>query len=41
MDYQAHFPPFNRLAENIIAKMNERESEVILDNLRELLEMNQ
>ena len=41
MDYQAHFPPLNRLAENIIAKMNERESEVILDNLREILEINQ
>jgi hypothetical protein len=41
MDYQAHLPPFNCLAENIVAKMNERESEVILDNLRELLEMNQ
>ena len=41
MDYQAHFPPFNRLAENIVAKMNECESEVILDNLREILEMHQ
>ena len=41
MDYQAHLPPFNCLAENIVAKMNERESEVILDNLREILEINQ
>ena len=41
MDYQAHLPPFNLLAENIVAKMNERESEVILDNLREILEINQ
>jgi uncharacterized protein YndB with AHSA1/START domain len=40
MEYQAHFPPFNRLAENIIAKMNERESEMILDNLREYFEIN-
>jgi len=39
MEYHAHFPPFNCLAENIIAKMNERESEMILDNLREYLEI--
>ena len=40
MDYQAHFPPFNSLAENIVAKLNERESDMILDNLREYFEIN-
>ena len=40
MKYQAHLPPFNHLAENIVAKMNERESEMILDNLREYFEIN-
>ena len=40
MEYQAHLPPFNRLAENIVTKMNERESEMILDNLREYFEIN-
>jgi uncharacterized protein YndB with AHSA1/START domain len=40
MEYQAHLPPFNHLAENIVTKMNERESEMILDNLREYFEIN-
>ena len=39
MEYQAHLSPFNHLAENIVSKMNERESEMILDNLREYFEM--
>ncbi|MGP8079637.1 MAG: SRPBCC family protein [Dehalococcoidales bacterium] len=39
LDYRVSLPIFNRLAENIIIKMNERESEVVLDNLREILEM--
>jgi hypothetical protein len=30
----------NRLAENIIIKMNDRESELVLGNLREFLEKN-
>jgi ribosome-associated toxin RatA of RatAB toxin-antitoxin module len=40
IDYHVSLPVINRLAENIIFKMNERESEVVLDNLREILEMN-
>ena len=40
MEYQAHLPPFNQLAETIVIKMNDRESEMILDNLREYFEMN-
>ena len=38
-DYHISLPLMNRLAENVIVKMNERESEVVLDNLREFLEM--
>lgn len=38
LDYQVHLPLLNRLAENIILKMNERESELVLANLREFLE---
>lgn len=39
VDYRLSLPLINRLTENIIVKMNERESEVVLDNLREILEM--
>lgn len=38
LDYKAHFPLSNRLAENLIVKMNEHESELVLTNLREFLE---
>ncbi len=41
LEYRTHFIPFRRLTENIIAKMNERESDMILDNLKEFMEMNQ
>jgi len=37
-DYHISLPLINRLASNVIVKMNERESEVVLDNLREILE---
>ena len=40
LDYQVHLPLLNRLAENIIVKTNERESELVLGNLREFLEKN-
>ena len=38
LDYQVHLPLLNRLAENIIVKTNEHESELVLANLREFLE---
>jgi len=41
VDYRTHFTPFRRLTENIIAKLNERESDMILDNLKEYMEMNE
>jgi hypothetical protein len=37
-DYYISLPLMNRLAGNVIVKMNERESEIVLDNLREILE---
>jgi hypothetical protein len=37
-DYHISLPLMNRLAENVLIKMNERESDVVLDNLREILE---
>ena len=37
-DYHISLPLMNHLAENVLIKMNERESEVVLDNLREILE---
>ena len=37
-DYHITLPLMNRLAENVLIKMNERESDVVLDNLREILE---
>ena len=40
LDYQVHLPLLNRLAENIIIKMNDRESELVLGNLREFMEKN-
>ena len=40
LDYQVHLPLLNRLAENTIIKMNDRESELVLGNLREFLEKN-
>ena len=36
-DYHITLPLMNRLAENVLIKMNERESDVVLDNLREIL----
>jgi hypothetical protein len=37
-DYHISLPLINRLARNVIVKMNERKSDVVLDNLREILE---
>lgn len=38
IDYQVHLPLFKRLAENYIVKMNEQEAELVLANLRLILE---
>jgi uncharacterized protein YndB with AHSA1/START domain len=41
LDYQAHFPLFNWLAANIAVKRNDREAELVLNNLRQFMEKNE
>jgi len=38
LDYHVSLPLFNRLAENIIVKMNEHEAELVLANLKLIME---